>query len=158
MQILDNRLVTAFIPLKNMFLFCRGFDKVTRGLRHRIILNRQADNQMILRDLNTGISPTDDRFVSIQYISMWIPCLKPSLQVLKDIEAKLVSNDIFDVNFTDLTTFRTAQVQVGNASNSALQLSTTTKKPIRVWVAFQRVERVNERVHEKRGVKSRKIG
>ena len=54
------------------------------------------------------------------------------------IESKLVSNDLYTVNFTDLNCWRTPQVQLGPATNAAIQLSTTTKKPIRVWVAFQK--------------------
>jgi len=129
----------VWIPFKNMFLFCRAYDKISRGLRHRLILNRQADNQMILRD-NTAA----DRFVQISYISAWIPRLKPNLETLKMVESKLISNGLYTVNFTDLTVWRTSLVQTGNASNNAIQLATTTKKPVRVWVAFQDVSRVDD--------------
>jgi len=132
-------LVSVWIPFKNMFLFCRAYNKISRGLRHRIVLNRQADNQMILR--NTANA---DRFVQISYISAWIPRLKPNVDTLQMVETKLISNDLYTVNFTDLTVWRTSITQTGDASNSAIQLATTTKKPIRVWVAFQNVNRIND--------------
>jgi len=137
----SGKKVSVFIPLKNMFLFCNAFDKVTRGLRWRIVLNKEADNQILLRDpLFSG----GNRFVSLDYISCWIPRLKPNLETLKMLESKLISNEAFDVNFTDLTVFRSSTVHIGNANNTAVQLSTTTKKPIRVWVAFQKQARVED--------------
>ena len=129
--------VFVWIPLKNMFLFCRSYDKVSRGLRHKLVLNRQDDSQMLYRFGGA------DRAVAITYISCWIPRLKPNLDTLKMLEGKLASNDLYTVNFTDLTVWRLNTLQTGHASNSAIQLATTTKKPIRMWVVFQRAERVN---------------
>lgn len=147
-----GNLVTAMIPLKNIFLFCNAFNKVTRGVRWRIVLNRESDNQVLLQDYPGNVYNiyaganvnANARTFQLSYISCWIPRLKPNLETLKSLEAKLVSNETFDVNFTDLNVFRTPQIQIGAATNSAIQLSTTTKKPIRIWVAFQRVERVND--------------
>ena len=132
----SSNLITAWIPFKNMFLFARAYDKISRGLRHRLVLNKQVDSQMLFR--SGGV----DRFVVVDYISAWIPRLKPSLETLKMLETKLISNDLYTVNFTDLTVWRTNNLLVGNASNNAIQLTTTTKKPIRVWVAFQKAERI----------------
>lgn len=134
-----SQLASAWIPLKNMYLFLRGFDKVTRGLRHRFVLNRQDDNQMLQKFGNQA-----NRKVSIEYISAWIPRLKPDLETLNVIQKQLVSNDMVDINFTDLTLFRSANLLIGQASNTALQLATTTKKPVKVWVVFQKKERVDD--------------
>ena len=61
------------------------------------------------------------------------------------VESKLISNELmYTVNFTDLTYWRTPTAIANGQSNSAYQLATTTKKPIRVWVAFQTANRVND--------------
>jgi hypothetical protein len=138
-----SKIASCWIPLKNMFLFYRGFDKVSRGLRHRIVLNKQSDSQSILRFGDSEVTATAGRAVSITYISMWIPRLKPDLNTLKMLENKLSSNDSFDVNFTDLTVYKSSTV-LNRGSNAAIQLSTTTKKPIRVWVGLQKTARVND--------------
>lgn len=135
-----NKKVSIFIPLKNIFLFCNAFNKVTRGLRWRIVLNKESDNQILFRNS----SVIANHFVTVDYISCWIPRLKPNLETLKMLESKLISNETFDVNFTDLTVFRSSNVHTGSANNTAVQLSTTTKKPIRVWVAFQKQSRVED--------------
>lgn len=133
----SGALACAWIPLKSCFLFLKSFDKVSRGLRHRFIFNKQADSQMIFRDTDAA-----DRHIDITYISAWIPRLKPNLDTLNILQKQLASNETFDVNFTDLTVFRSGQIYVGNASNTALQLATTTKKPVKVFVVFQKNERV----------------
>lgn len=139
-----SKIASCWIPLKNMFLFYRGFDKVSRGLRHRIVLNKQSDNQMLLKFGNFGQAGQNaNRKVEITYISMWIPRLKPDLNTLKMLENKLSSNDSFDVNFTDLTVYKSSTVLTAG-SNAAIQLSTTTKKPIRVWVGLQKEARNND--------------
>ena len=136
----QSNLVSVWIPFKDMFLFCRAYDKISRGLRHRIVLNKQSDKQMLYR-----FGGTDDRKLSISYISAWIPRLKPNLETLKMVESKLISNELmYTVNFTDLTYWRTPTALSGQSSGSAYQLTTTTKKPIRVWVAFQNTTRIND--------------
>ena len=140
-QAAQSSQVFCWIPLKNMFLFCRSYDKVSRGLRHKLVLNRNDDNIMLFRDPNTPGAA--DRLVVLSYISCWIPRLKPNLETLKMLEGKLASNELYTVNFTDLTVWQLNTLQTGNASQSAILLATTTKKPIRMWVVFQRKERVD---------------
>lgn len=128
----------VWIPFKNIFQFCRHYRKVSRGLRHRIVLNRNSDSLTLLKH---G-SQVTDRVFQITNLSAWIPRLQPSLEVLKGLEAQLSSNTVVDVNFTDLTLYRSGQTFT-NGSNNALQLATTSKRPIRVYVAFQNAARVN---------------
>lgn len=123
---------SLWIPLKNIFMFCRAYDKISRGLRHRMVFNRNPDNLALLRH-----GSTPNRYFQLEYVSCWIPRLKPSLSVLKEIEAKLVSGGSYTVNFTDLTCWHTNLVMASSGTQTAYQLATTTKKPIRVWIAFQ---------------------
>lgn len=142
----SGQLVTAMIPLKCMYGFCKAWgQKVTRGLRWRLILNRESDGQVIFHDTTTiALNGSTDRSFSLSYISCWIPRLKPSLTALSMIEKQLVSSDTFDVHFTDINLFRTSTVQINSANNATFQLSTTSKKVVRCWVAMQRSERVND--------------
>jgi hypothetical protein len=133
-----GKLASAYIPLKHMFLFCRSFDKVSRGLRIKISLEKQSDSQMIIRSDGANA----DRFIHIEYISLWIPRVKPDLATLKMVNDNLQSNEIFDVNFTDLSHFRNPTPLTGTAPQS-LQISTNSKKPVRVWIALQSTARVN---------------
>lgn len=153
-----GKLATAFIPLKHLFLFCRSFDKVSRGLRIRVTLERNTDSEMILRGVsNTATNAA--RYVIVQYISMWIPRVKPDLATLKMVNDNLQSNELFDVNFTDLSHFKSATALTATGQQS-LQISTTSKKPIRVWVTFQKAARVstsqlvNKRVFDFLGMNS----
>lgn len=122
---------TVFIPLKNIFGFARAYTKASRGLRHRMVFNRNNDSEALIK---FGNHP--DRKFSLTSISAWIPRLKGSLQVVKKLESELSSNDVVDVNFTDLTLYSNPGQLYQNGSNNAIQLATTSKRPIRVWVAF----------------------
>ena len=42
-----GRDTSVWIPFKDMFLFCRAYDKISRGLRHRIVINKQSDMQAL---------------------------------------------------------------------------------------------------------------
>jgi hypothetical protein len=128
-----------WIPLKHIFLFCRAYNKVTRGIRHRIVLNKYSNARDVL--FKAGNYP--DMNLNIEGISMWVPRLKPSLEILRMVESKLASNDTYQVHFTDLTTFRTNNITAAKGIQQTIQLATTTKKIIRCWVAFQKASRVN---------------
>jgi len=125
----------AWIPLKNIFQFARHYQKCSRGLRHKLIFNRNSDQQALFKFGNHA-----DRTFQITGISMWIPRLKGSLEVVKKLENKLVSGASVDVNFTDLTWWKTTTTQTGG-SDKAVNLATTSKRPVRVWVAFQYASR-----------------
>lgn len=131
------------IPLRDIFGFCAAFDKVSRGLRHRVVFEKNVASQALLR--NAAVTGATDYDFTIDYISMWIPRLKPNLETLAMVEKQLKSGDIIDVNFTDLTCTRPTSTNVlnGPASNSSAYLSSTTKKPIRLFAAFQRQSRVD---------------
>lgn len=144
--------INMWIPLKHLFMFCRAYNKVTRGLRHRFVFNKEDSNQILLRS-----AATPDRFLSIKNISVWIPRLKPSLSTLRSIESSLSSGAMNTFNFTDLTCWRSLNITQSAGTQQSVLLSTTTKKIIRVWVAFQTAARVeggqatNKRVFDNLG-------
>jgi hypothetical protein len=131
------------IPLKDIFGFCEAFDKISRGLRHKVIFEKAAAGDALYRD--SRYTGTTDYDFTIDHISMWIPRLKPDLKTMELVENKLKSGEIFNVNFTDLTCTRPTSTSVltGPASNSSANLSSTSKKPVRLFAAFQRQSRVD---------------
>ncbi|HRP36657.1 MAG TPA: hypothetical protein PLS50_02500, partial [Candidatus Dojkabacteria bacterium] len=133
-----NNFISCWIPLRHLFNFYQAYDKITRGVRHKIVLTKNTSANEVLLKSTTG---TPDRFFRIEYVSMWIPRIKPDLQTLKTIEAKLVSNEMFTVNFTDFTCYRSGNSYAAGSGQHALQLATTQKKIIRCWVAFQTLAR-----------------
>lgn len=125
----------VWIPLKDIFQFPRHYQKVSRGLRHRLIFNRNSDSQALMKFGNHA-----DRTFQLTGISMWIPRLKGSLDVINKLQKPLVSGATVDVNFTDLSYWKTNVTQTAG-SNKAIQLASTSKRPIRCWVAFQKASR-----------------
>lgn len=133
-----NDLISLWIPLRHIFKFYQAFDKVSRGFRHKVVFNKETTLSNALLKFGNHA----DRFFRIEYVSMWVPRLKPDLQTLKDIESKLVSGITSNINFTDLTYFKSSK-QLQGTGNQALSLASTERKIIRCWVAFQKATRAD---------------
>ena len=75
------------IPLKHIFGFCEDYDNVVYGATHRLTLNRQADNDAIVRADATAAGK-----VMLTKLEWMMPHVRPSdavkLPFLKTIESK----------------------------------------------------------------------
>ena len=74
------------IPLKHIFGFCEDYDNVVYGATHRLTLNRQSDNDAIVRDGG------DAGKVTLTKLEWMMPHVKPAdavkLPFFKTIESK----------------------------------------------------------------------
>ena len=74
------------MPLKHIFGFCEDYDNVVYGATHRLTLNRQSDNDAIVRDGG------DAGKVTLSKLEWMMPHVRPSdavkLPFLKTIESK----------------------------------------------------------------------
>ena len=77
------------LPLLLIFGFCRDIDKVFRGVKHSLILDREISNNYIMR--TNGVAA--GKF-NINRISLWMPKVKPSLRVESEIDSMLVKGHI----------------------------------------------------------------
>ena len=135
-----SKYVVCNLPLSHMFGFCRGYQKISRGLRFRAVLNREADVNAIYQDVSAGALAQSN----LTYISMWIPKLAPSLETLKILDDNLRSDKITTCNFQEMSLWRSPTASTGPANNSSYQVSTSMHKPIRLWCIFQNALRVND--------------
>ena len=69
-----NKQITLMLPLSQIFGFCRDIDKVFRGVKHSLIIDREISNNYIMRA--NGVAA--GKF-NINHISLWMPKVKPSL-------------------------------------------------------------------------------
>ena len=90
----QNKQITLMLPLSQIFGFCHDIDKVFRGVKHSIIVNRETSNNYILQ--SNGVAA--DKF-NISHISLWMPKVKPSLRVESEIDAMLVKGHIKQLYF-----------------------------------------------------------
>ena len=89
-----NKQITLMLPLSQIFGFCRDIDKIFRGLKHSLILDREISNNYIMRANGVAAGKFD-----INHISLWMPKVKPSLRVESEIDSMLVKGHIKELYF-----------------------------------------------------------
>lgn len=129
----ESRRVVINIPLINVFGFCKAYDKVIRGVKISLRLDKNTDNRMILTDAIPGGGPYK---VMIYKTSLWIPRVKPNLSVRPMLESKLASGNFYRIPFVDAQIFRSPLI-IGVANNRLFQVRTKRRRPIKIFVAFQ---------------------
>ena len=70
-----NKQITLMLPFLQIFEFCRDIDKVFRGVKHSLILDREIFNNYIMRANGVAAGKFD-----INHITLWMPKVKPSLR------------------------------------------------------------------------------
>ena len=81
------------IPLKHIFGFCEDYDKVVYGLKHKLTLTRNDDNDAIFRAANNADgNPVAAGKITLSKISWFMPHVTPAdkdkMELYKIIERK----------------------------------------------------------------------
>lgn len=132
-----SKVDSVWIPLANMFSFCRHYRKVVRGQRHKITINKNNVADALLK---FGNQP--DRNFIITDISLWIPAVAPNLKIINPLETSLASRQITNVYFTDLYCWKSG-TSFNQGNSKSVEVAVSSKKIIKVWIAFQNAARVN---------------
>ena len=130
-----SRQVTVHIPLNNVFGFVKGYDKLIRGIKITLRLTRESDANALI-----SVGANDFKLV-MDWASLWIPKVKPNVSVLPSITSKLTNSGVHFIPFTDTQIFRSG-LQAQATNNAIFQVKTKRKRPIKVFIAFQKVDRV----------------
>ena len=99
---IGNKQITLMLPLSQIFGFCRDIDKVFRGVKHSLILDREISTSYIMRA--NGVAA--GKF-NINHISLWMPKVKASLRVESEIHSMLVKGHIKELYFEQMRVYRT---------------------------------------------------
>ena len=124
------------LPLSQIFGFCRDIDKVFRGVKHSIVVDRETSNNYILRA--NGVAA--GKF-NISHISLWMPKVKPSLRVESEIDAMLVKGHIKQLYFEQMRVYRT---MFQSTETSMTWRITTSREQSFPGMCLLRFNRVNE--------------
>jgi len=126
------------LPLSQIFGFCHDVDKVFRGVKHSLIVDRETSNNYIMRvnGIAAGI-------FNISHISLWMLKVKPSLKVESEINSKLVKGHIKQLYFEQMRVYRTMFQPTEINLTWRITTQPGSELPRHVFVAFQSSERVN---------------
>ena len=82
------------IPLKDIFGFCEDYDNVVYGATHRLTLNRQSDNDAIVR-----ADAVDADKVTLTKLEWMMPHVRPSDKVKLPFHKKIESKPTLEVAY-----------------------------------------------------------
>jgi hypothetical protein len=129
----DNQIFCKFIPLKRLFRFCKEIDKVLKG-EIRIVLEKNH--------LKNTLHATADGIYAydILDLSLFIPEVEPSLDVLTTLEAQLSASQPTIYGWNPVQCFRS---ESENATSGTWRIVNSQHKVNAVYIAFSKVSRDN---------------
>ena len=122
-------------PLSQIFGFCRDIDKVFRGVKHSLILDREISDNYITRA--NGI--TAGKF-NTNHISLWMPKVKPNLRVESETDSMLMKGHIKELYFEPMRVYRTMFQPTETSMTWRITTQPRTELPKHVFIAFQSSE------------------
>jgi len=127
--------VTLMLPLSKIFGFCCVVDKVYRCVKHSLIIDKENFNYYIMHA--NGVAA--GKFI-ISHISLWMPKVKPSLEIESEIDTKLVKGHIKQLYFEQMRVYRTMFQPTEITMTWRITIQPGSKLPRHVLVAFQSSE------------------
>ena len=131
-----NKDTTMLLPLSSLLGFCKDVDTVFMGVKHTLNLTRESSANLIHRV--NGVDP--GRF-DIKHLSLWIPKVRPSLQLASKIESKLVKSTLRDLSSEQVRVYRN---QYGSTeTNPSWRVTTHSNEelPTHIFFAIQAASR-----------------
>src|ERR1043165_7874476 len=132
------------IPLRHLFGFCDDYHRVVYGIKHFLLLSRQADADAIFKtNAGDGAAVVDGR-ITLSKLSWFMPHVIPALEyksmLMKQIEPKVKIPVAFRAMQCD-------NISVPQATTFSWRLSVKsgTEKPRWILVAFQTGKTASQR-------------
>ena len=130
----NSAMFTAYVPLKNLFGFCRDYDKVTRGLKMGLVLHKNTDVQNLHKRHNVA-----DGQLYFQEMKLWIPTVKPDLRSQQRLENAVSQGFVQKMNWRAINCYKSPNFAMNNIN---WRITTSLQKPVGIYLAFQKTVRV----------------
>lgn len=134
------------IPLSRIFGFCYDYRSVLHGTTFRIELRRNIPKEVV-QVTGTDVETNHEPIVTISEAVLYMPYVKPSLQVLAQLEDTLTKGGQTSIGFDYWTTY--GPYNLPNATNINRTISALSERPSRVIVGFKTTDN-----YKKAGVNS----
>jgi hypothetical protein len=131
-QKLCSKTVTMLLPLSHLFGFCKDINKAFRGLKHTIKFDKNYNANMIH-------AKTDVRAkFQINFMSWWMPILKPNLTTLARLETELASGVATKLYWENISVFRS---DARNDQTPRWRVASSVNKPSHIFIVMQQQNR-----------------
>eukprot|EP00732_Lithocolla_globosa_P002944 Lithocolla_globosa_v1_NODE_2125_length_2154_cov_87.383516.p1 type:complete len:375 gc:universal NODE_2125_length_2154_cov_87.383516:1704-580(-) len=128
--------ITVRIPLARLFNFCRDVKHAFIGSTHRIVFNRNIDNDL----LHNAHHATVPGQITLSDMSIWLPVLKPSLSMKSQLTSFLARDQQLKIGYELGQIHRSIEQVSGSVK---WNISTLTEKPKRVFIWFKDASQLN---------------
>jgi len=118
------------MPLKHVFGYCQDVDKITKGLRFSLVLNKNQAGNII----HVGAGAPANCQVYINKIQLWVPTVKPSLEQVSRIEGALARGFTQKMNWRAMSMYRSPSFQEATPS---YRITTNITQPVSVLIGLQ---------------------
>ncbi len=141
-----SKKLTLMLPLWKLFPIFESNHHVFRGVKHTIRLyKQQIISDIILRSPSTPVIGN----VSIEYISWWVPVLKPTIRVGLELDKQLSGGEHKVLAWNGCQLFKSNPFDA-NATSGSYRITSTAHRPTRIVAFFQRTNRLNSQTENGR--------
>jgi hypothetical protein len=127
----DGKLFEKFIPLSRIFRFCRDVEKVSNG-EIMIKLDKNTDKNILHANVDSNYE------YKINYLSLWIPEVEPSLVIQAALEKTLASNKSTVYGWNLVNGYRST---VQSSIDGTWRIVNTQNKVIGIYIIFSKASR-----------------
>jgi hypothetical protein len=127
-----GKTVTMLLPLSHLFGFCKDIRKSFRGLKHTVKFDKNYHANMV------HASGDIKAKFQINFMSWWVPILKPNLMTLARLEAELAAGDSVKLFWESISVYRS---DARNDQHPRWRVATSANKPSHIFVVMQQINR-----------------
>jgi len=131
----NSNTFTLLLPLNRLFGFCKSINKVFRGSRHRIILNKNDESNIF----HTS-SSTKKYFLKIKDMKWYIPKVISGLFSISYIEDQISKDFSMELWFKSSKVYRSNEYN-NDQKSETWKVCTTQNRPMHLFFAFQKKSR-----------------
>jgi len=132
----NSKQVSLFLPISRLFGFCKDINRVFKGVKHEIQLEKNSDNNIIHK-----IGTLNYKF-ELNHLSWWIPKVVPSLVEMAKLETALASGFATELYWESAKVYKS---DVKSITDTEVDWSVTSfhHRPSHIFIIFQNQARHN---------------
>src|SRR3990167_28373 len=127
-----GKTVTMLLPLSHLFGFCKDIRKSFRGLKHTVKFDKNYNASM------THASSDIKAKFQINFMSWWVPILKPNLTTLARLESELTSGASAKLFWEGVSVYRS---DARNDQHPRWRVASSANKPSHIFVLIKEINR-----------------
>ena len=127
-----GKTIAMVLPLSHLFGFCKDIRKSFRGLKHTVKFDKNYNASMIHASADIKAK------FQVNFMSWWVPILKPNLVTLARLEGELASGASAKLFWEGVSVYRS---DARNDQHPRWRVASSVNKPSHLFVVMQQIDR-----------------